>query len=142
MPQKAVPNPRQTVLIVDDEEPVRLVARPILEGAGYRVIEASNGRDAITLLDCGTAIDLLMADLDMPEMSGEEMVQRIRTTRADLPVLQVTGNIRRLLTERLKLRAREAFLDKPFNKVGLLDSVSLILSDTSQKKPGSPGAGS
>jgi two-component system cell cycle sensor histidine kinase/response regulator CckA len=108
MPPKTGPNPPPTVLIVDDEEPVRLVARRILEGEGYRVIEASNGLDAITLLDCGTAIDLLMADLDMPEIKGEEMVQRIRATRPDLPVLYVTGNIRRLLTERLKLRAREA----------------------------------
>ncbi len=76
-----------------------------------------------------------MADLDMPELGGDEMVRRIRATRPDLRVLYVTGNIDRLLDdERPELRDGEAFLDKPFSAVGLLEAVSLILYGTLKKK--------
>jgi CheY-like chemotaxis protein len=75
-----------------------------------------------------------MADLDMPELGGEEMVRRIRATRPDLRVLYVTGYIDRLMDERRVLWEREAFLDKPFNPVGLLEAVSLILYGTLNKK--------
>jgi two-component system, cell cycle sensor histidine kinase and response regulator CckA len=134
MPHKAAPNPSPAVLVVDDEEPIRQVARRILEEEGYHVIDASNGLDAIALLDGGMALDLLMADLDMPELGGDEMVRRIRATRPDLRVLYVTGHIDRLMDERPVLWDGEAFLDKPFNKAGLLEAVSLILYGTLKKK--------
>jgi CheY-like chemotaxis protein len=78
MPQHAAPN--GTVLVVDDEEPIRQLARRFLEPEGYHVIEASHGLEAVALLAGGTALDLLVADLDMPELEGIEMVRRIRAT--------------------------------------------------------------
>lgn len=135
MTPKSPPNALPTVLVVDDEEAIRQVARRVLEGEGYHVTEASNGLDAIALLERGAPLDLLMADLDMPELSGDEMVRRIRATRPDLRVLYVTGNIDRLLDdERPELRDGEAFLDKPFSATGLLEAVSLILYGTLKKK--------
>ena len=135
MAQKAAPNPSSTVLVVDDEEPIRQMARRILEEGGYHVTEASNGLDAIALLEGGMALDLLMADLDMPELGGDEMVRRIRATRPDLRVLYVTGHIHRLMDARPILWDGEAFLDKPFNAAGLLEAVSLILYGTLKKRP-------
>src|SRR5207244_9637829 len=117
------------------EEHIRQVARRILEEKGYHVTEASNGLDAIKLLEGGMALDLLMADLDMPELGGDEMVRRIRATRPDLRVLYVTGHIDRLLDERPVLWDAETFLDKPFNAAGLLEAVSLILYGTLEKRP-------
>lgn len=87
MSRKGAPNPAATILVVDDEEHIRCVARRILEAGGYRVTEAESGLDAIALLEGGAPLDLLMADLDMPELDGDEMVRRIRATRPDLRVL-------------------------------------------------------
>jgi two-component system, cell cycle sensor histidine kinase and response regulator CckA len=133
MTPKGPPNALPTVLVVDDEEPIRRVARRILEGKGYRVTEAGNGLDAIALLQAGAPLDLLIADFDMPELRGDEMVSRIRATRPDLRVLYVTGQIDRLMGERRALGDGEAFLDKPFSAAGLLEAVSLILHGTLKK---------
>ena len=129
-PLKALP----TILVVDDEEPIRQLARRVLEGAGYDVTEASSGLDAIALLAGAAPLDLLMADLDMPELGGDEMARRIRAARPDLRVLYVTGHIDRLMDARPVLWDGEAFLDKPFSAAGLLEAVSLILYGTLKKK--------
>lgn len=116
------------VLVVDDEAPIREMERRILEKAGYRVTDASGGREAIALLKEGAAPDLLIADLDMPELSGEEMVRLIHATRPNLKVLYVTANTDRLLNARSLIWEGEAFLDKPFSTKGLLEAVALLLT--------------
>ena len=117
---------RPIVLVVDDNGAIRHVARRILEADGYRVVEASNGIEAL-------AIDLLMADLEMPELAGEEMARRCRIARPDLKVLYVSGMIDRLLNERPMLWEGEAFLEKPFTAAGLREAVALLLFGTLSK---------
>ena len=119
----------RVVLVVDDESPVREIQRRVLERGGYRVIEAPGAAEAFRLLDNGLP-DLLIADLDMPELSGEEMVRRIHATHRDLKVLYVTANIDRLLDVRSIVWEGEAFLDKPFTSKGLLEAVSMLLTGT------------
>ena len=119
---------QRLVLVVDDEAAIREMERRILEKGGYRVVMASGAAEAFQFLDGGAALDLLVADLDMPELSGEDMVRRIHATRPDLKVLYVTGNIDRLLDVRSLVWEGEAFLDKPFTVKGLLEAVSLLLS--------------
>jgi len=116
----------RTVLVVDDEAPIRMLARRVLEDTGYQVTEAADGPDAIELLSKGTTLDLLIADLDMPKLGGDEMVRRIRATRPDLKVLYVTGHIDRLMDAR-QLWEGEAFLEKPFTAAGLREAVSLLI---------------
>ena len=128
------PNAPPTVLVVDDEAQVRQLARRVLEKEGYLVTEASSGLEAIALLEGGTPPDLLMSDLEMPELSGDKMVERIRATRPDLKVLYVTGHVDKLMDERPRLGSGEAFLDKPFTAAGLLEAVSQILYGTLKKK--------
>jgi CheY-like chemotaxis protein len=118
------------VLVVDDEAPIRTAARRILEADGYKVLEAENGARAIELLTDDVAIDLLMADLEMPELTGEEMARRLRAQRHDLKVLYVSGYVDRLLDERPVLWEGEAFLEKPFTFEGLSEAVSLLLFGT------------
>jgi two-component system cell cycle sensor histidine kinase/response regulator CckA len=124
------------VLVVDDEEPIRQMERRILEKSGYRVIDAPGGVEGVAVLKDGKALDLLIADLDMPELGGEEMVRQIRAARPDLKVLYVTAHIDRLLDVRQMLWEGEAFLDKPFTAKGLLEAVSLLLYGT--LAPGRP----
>lgn len=120
----------KTILVVDDEAPIRELARRILESDGYQVTEAASGLDAIALLGGGAPLDLLLADLAMPDLGGEEMVRRIRATRRDLPVLYVTGHIDQLMDDRPVLWEGEAFLEKPFTVAGLLEAVALLLYGT------------
>lgn len=118
------------VLIVDDEPGIRELERRILEKAGYVVIEASDGAEAIRVLSSSAAPDLLIADLDMPNLTGEEMVRRVHAARPQQKVLYVTAHIDRLLDVRSIVWEGEAFLDKPFTTKGLLEAVSLLLTGT------------
>ncbi|HWF87153.1 MAG TPA: response regulator [Vicinamibacterales bacterium] len=127
MPKQGV---QPVVLVVDDEQPIRLAARRILEANGYKVLEAENGARALDLLTDDVAVDLLMADLEMPELTGEEMARRLRAQRHDLKVLYVSGYVDRLLDERPVLWEGEAFLEKPFTFEGLSEAVSLLLFGT------------
>jgi CheY-like chemotaxis protein len=121
------------VLVVDDEAAVRQMERRILEQNGYQILEAADGREAIRLIEKGQALDLLIADLDMPGLAGEEMVRCIRTTRPDVNVLYVTGYIDRLLDVRTILWTGEAFLEKPFTAEGLREAVAMLLYGTLKK---------
>jgi two-component system, cell cycle sensor histidine kinase and response regulator CckA len=121
-----------TILVVDDEAGIRTVARRALEDAGYQVLEASHGPAAIKLLAQGADLDLLIADLNMPGLDGNEMVRRIRTSRPDLKVLYVSGHISRLMDAR-PLWQGEAFLNKPFTNESLREAVSLLLYGTLKK---------
>jgi two-component system, cell cycle sensor histidine kinase and response regulator CckA len=117
------------ILLVDDEPAVRELQRRTLEAEGYIVTEAASGLEGIAALDQPGQIDLLLADLDMPGLGGDEMVCQIRTRRPDLPVLYVTGHIDRLMDAR-PLWEGEAFLEKPFSLDGLRQAVSLLLYGT------------
>jgi two-component system cell cycle sensor histidine kinase/response regulator CckA len=116
------------VLVVDDEAPIRSLQSRILQRGGYRVLEAAGPREALAMLDHGVVPDLLIADLEMPQLSGEEMVRHFHTSHPTQKVLYVTGNIDRLLDTRSLLNENEAFLDKPFTAEGLLEAVSLLLT--------------
>jgi CheY-like chemotaxis protein len=122
-----------TVLVVDDEAPIRSLARRILEDDGYRVIEAGNGVEALSVLSREPNVDLLVADLAMPELGGDELVCRIRCAHPDLKVLYVTGHIDSLMDTR-SLWEDEAFLEKPFTAAGLTEAVSLLLYGTIRRK--------
>lgn len=120
--------PRGVVLVVDDEPGVRALARRILEGGGYGVLEAGNGVEALAVINSQARVDFLIADLDMPVMRGEEMTRKIRALRPALRVLYVTAHSELLFKERPELIEGEAFLDKPFTMRGLLEAVSLLQS--------------
>lgn len=133
---------RGVVLVVDDEAGVRALARRILEGDGYGVIEAENGADALAVMESAEQVDFLMADLDMPVMRGEEMAVKIKKLRPDMRVLYVTAHSEQLFKERPELLDGEAFLDKPFTVRGLLEAVSLLrtgfIKDRPVEAPASP----
>jgi two-component system chemotaxis sensor kinase CheA len=81
------------ILVVEDSLTIRELQRSILEAAGYRVQTARNGRDALTHIDGDAALDLVVSDVEMPEMDGIELTRAIRAhaTRSALPVVIVTS---------------------------------------------------
>lgn len=121
---------RAVVLVVEDDAQTREVERRILETGPYRVLEASNADEAFAVMADHPNIDLLIADLEMPGLSGEQMVARVRAKLPGQKVLYVSGVVDRLLDTRKILGEGEAFLDKPFAARGLLEAVSLLLYDT------------
>jgi len=81
------------VLVVEDSFTVRELQRSILEAAGYAVVTARHGRDALAVLDRDTEIALVVTDLEMPELDGLELTRAIRAdgARSSLPVIIVTS---------------------------------------------------
>ena len=91
-PQTSHERRGQTVLIADDEEPVRRVASRLLARNGYDVREAANGAEALRMLAEGNGeIDLLVSDIIMPEMGGLELARRVGTDFPRLPILLISG---------------------------------------------------
>ena len=116
------------VMVVDDEAAIRDIQRLVLTNAGYDVVTAQDGPAALSLIDNDHPVDLVVADLKMPDMDGDEMACRLRTLHPDLKILFVTGHVDQLFTAQPVLWKHEAFLDKPFTAAGLLEAVSVLLS--------------
>jgi two-component system cell cycle sensor histidine kinase/response regulator CckA len=120
--------PAINVLVVDDEEPVRRFVERVLRGAGYRTATAGDGAEAIEVARKMESLDILVTDVMMPRMTGDELARRLRQTeQRGLKVLYLTGFSDRLFKEKVTLWEGEAFLDKPCGVQGLLEAVSLLL---------------
>jgi CheY-like chemotaxis protein len=115
-----------TVLIVDDEEPVRNYVQLVLARHGYQTLVAADATEALQIAWTNGKLDLLLTDLVMPGVQGDELARRLRNAQPDLPVLYLTGFCDRLFIERQLLWNGEAFLEKPFTPKGLMEAVALI----------------
>jgi CheY-like chemotaxis protein len=122
---KTQPKQPLMVLIVDDDEAVLTFVDRVLSEAGYQTMTASNGPDAMELAR-KTPIDLLLTDVNMPRMTGDELARRLRHEEPALKVLYLTGYSDQLFKEKSTLWQDEAYLEKPCTIAGLLEAVSLI----------------
>ncbi len=119
------------VLVVDDEADVRLVARVILEAAGYDVSEADCGETALDLLDGGYLPDVLLLDVRMPGIDGWEVLNRLRHNPghfADLPVVVFTADISIAEQAPVEFDRHEFFLGKPFDPDELISKIEVAVS--------------
>ncbi len=117
---------RQTnlILLVDDEETVRNVARRMLERAGYSVLTATNGREAVTVYqDRADDIACVILDLTMPEMDGLETYRALCGIRQDVCAIFSSGFDERELTTRFPGIGQAAFIQKPYRSENLLSKV-------------------
>jgi PAS domain S-box-containing protein len=118
----------ETVLLVEDEDDLRTYVRTILEGRGYSVRDAATGEDALQLARrCRLEIDLLLTDTVLPGMSGQEIADELRSTRPELPVIQMSG-----YAEVVARRGQtdSHFLQKPFTAKELLREIRAALKVT------------
>jgi two-component system cell cycle sensor histidine kinase/response regulator CckA len=115
------------ILVVDDEPGVLAVVRRCLDDQRVTLIEASCGKDALELIMVGPALDLLITDLRMPEMEGDELARQVLAVEPDVKVLYLTSHADRLFETRPQLSPKEAYLDKPFTREGLREAVALLL---------------
>jgi CheY-like chemotaxis protein len=94
---------------------VRLLSKRALMDAGFEVVEASNGRKAIELVESEARIDAVLTDLAMPEIGGRDLARRLRTQRPTLPVVFMTGYTDDVVTSRGLLDSGVPFLEKPLS---------------------------
>jgi CheY-like chemotaxis protein len=126
MSKPAPPRPLRA-LIVDDEELVRKFVERVLREAGYDTVTAADGPEALDVAAQAEPFDVLVTDVMMPQMTGDELSRQMRGATPDIKVLYLTGFSDRLFKEKVTLWADEAFLDKPSSVKGLLEAVSLLL---------------
>jgi CheY-like chemotaxis protein len=114
----------ETVLVVEDEPALRSLIELILSEAGYHVLAAADGEEALTLVSRGEpALDLVLTDAVMPKLSGPELVTRLREIRPDIRVIQMTGYSEHGFTE-------DELIAKPFEPETLLRRVRDLLDQS------------
>jgi two-component system response regulator CpxR len=115
--------PKKTILCVDDNEQLLSIRKVILETRGYRVVACANGREALEAFRRG-GIDLVLADLLMPEMDGAELIEQIKNASPETPAILFSGRVK--LYER-DTRA-DVFLPKGmYAPSELLERIRLLL---------------
>jgi signal transduction histidine kinase/ActR/RegA family two-component response regulator len=120
----AVPGRGELILVVEDEEQVRRVAARALSEAGFQVLEAANGREALELAARATApVRLVLTDVVMPEMSGRELADRLAVLLPGTPVLFTSGYTDGEILRRGLLAPDSDFLGKPFSPDAVVRAV-------------------
>jgi two-component system, cell cycle sensor histidine kinase and response regulator CckA len=122
------------ILLVEDEAPLRELVGTTLQQAGYTVLEAADGQEALGMREELGALDLLLTDVVMPGMNGPDLAQRLRLEWPELPVIYVSGYNDRVRED--QLNADTVLIPKPFSLRALLDKVNeLLLRRASDRRP-------
>jgi two-component system, cell cycle sensor histidine kinase and response regulator CckA len=117
-----------TVLVVDDEDMVRRIAKASLEIRGYRVVMADNGLEAIREVKQNPSIGVVLLDLTMPVMGGEEAIDEILAERPGIKVIVSTGYDHREAIARFQRKAVAGYLQKPYTSRQLADKIQAVLT--------------
>jgi signal transduction histidine kinase/ActR/RegA family two-component response regulator len=118
----------ETLLLVEDEDLVRSAVRETLIAAGYKVLEATNGEEALALWAAGASeFDLLLTDVVMPRMGGPELVRKLADAGSQVRVLFMSGYTDRAIVHQGVLDPGTEFLQKPFTAAALMRKVRAVL---------------
>jgi signal transduction histidine kinase len=122
---------RETILLVEDEDGVRELAREVLQGHGYTVIEARDGESALRIVEHRRErLHLLLTDVVMPKMGGPELARRLTSQHPHVKVLYMSGYPDDALGEHGVLEPGAVLLQKPFTPQGMADKVRQVLDRT------------
>jgi PAS domain S-box-containing protein len=124
-----LPAATETILFVEDEQSVRELVRDYLAGAGYQVLEAQDGIQALDVAAAHNGpIHLLITDVVMPHLSGRELAARLASERRDLKLLFISGYTDDTVVRHGVLEGGMAFLQKPFNLKALAQKIRDVLA--------------
>jgi CheY-like chemotaxis protein len=136
MASPAPGSPGPTILLVDDDRAVRFIATRTLEEAGYRVVEAGDGVEALRyFLEDSQRFDALVTDVVMPRMPGTLLATRVRATRPSLPILLMSGYSPAEMLDHGVAAPHTCVVPKPFDPDQLLAAVQRILGDGARERP-------
>jgi two-component system cell cycle sensor histidine kinase/response regulator CckA len=125
------PPPRETVLVVDDEEMVRRLAARIISGEGYRVLEAGGGEEAVRLLQRPSSrIDGVLTDVAMPGIGGRQLGETISRCWPKIRVLYMSGFPAIRIVQAGDLDPTSPFIQKPFTKEQLIRKIRDLLAES------------
>jgi two-component system cell cycle sensor histidine kinase/response regulator CckA len=130
----------QTVLLVEDVDALREIAKRILEKQGYRVLVAANACEALRLFEQNPSIDVLLTDVQMPGKSGSELTKDLIERRPSLPVIYMSGYTEDEITQDGVLKPGIAFLNKPFTSETLGQKIRDVLDRQAPEDPQLPSA--
>ena len=137
--ERAIAVGTETVLVVEDEDAVRLLTRTILERAGYRVFDAANAQHAETLFAQHMGLfNLLVTDVIMPGVSGPALFERLEQQHPGLKALYVSGYTNDMITNQGQLKPGVEFLQKPFTAEALTQRVRRILDQAQSRRDSEP----
>ena len=124
-----LPMGKETVLLVEDDPSLRALAARVLRYQGYKVLEATNGHEAIGIAreNVQEIIHLLLTDVVMPHMGGRELVKRMKTLHSEIRVLFISGYTEHAITYHAGLKPGTPFLQKPFSPTALAKKVREVL---------------
>jgi CheY-like chemotaxis protein len=119
---------RETILVVEDERALLRLAKRVLERLGYTVLAAGSPSEALQLVkEHPGPIDLLLADVLMPEMNGRELADRLSSTRPGLRLMFMSGHTADVISEQGVVEEGVHFLQKPFTRTDLEAKVRAML---------------
>ena len=119
----------KTILIVDDSTSLRIVVKIALERAGYLVLEAGDGKQALAALEKAGKVHLIISDVNMPNMNGIELLAQIRqhARHKFVPVIMLTTENQSEKKEQGRAGGAKAWICKPFDPPQLIDAVSKLI---------------
>ena len=127
-PDASGQEPRQVVLVVDDEQGLRDLVCRTLQAQGYRTLEAGHGAEALEVIETSPdPVDLVVTDVVMPGMDGRELGRRLAQRWPDLPILYISAYEVNDIFRRGSPRDSAPFLQKPFPMDGLITTIRSLI---------------
>jgi len=127
----------ETILLVEDDQRVRVLVAQMLESYGFDVVPAMSGEDALARTNAGGRFDLLLTDLVMPRFGGREVAAAVRELEPEIAVLFMSGYTDDDVVRRGILDPGTAFVQKPFGSEELAVAVRRLLDEASDRSTGS-----
>ena len=114
----------KTILVVDDSGTVRQQVSMALKQAGFAIVEAADGEEALAAIESNRAIDMVVCDINMPNLNGLEMVERVKSNPAhkSLPILMLTTEGQPSMIRRAKEAGAVGWIVKPFDATQLVQA--------------------
>ncbi len=124
----------ETIVLVEDDVAVRNVVSIVLRRQGYRVVEAQNGAEALSLCENIGDVDLLLTDVVMPRMSGRQLAEQLRQKCKGMKVIFMSGYTNTAIAQHGLDDAQVAFMQKPITPEPLLRKVREVLDKDSARR--------
>ena len=118
--------PRETILVVDDAEGIRKMVCSMLTQNGYACLEASDGAEALEVLERGARVQLVLTDIVMPNMNGSDLAAHLSRSQPEVRILFMSGYADEAIVRSVE-RSPQLFLEKPFTATALTQRIRQTL---------------